>query len=231
MTTTASQRLAEGGSYAFYPKAELIAAINEGMRLFALLTLGLEQTSTWNVTASTTFFRMLTIFSDWIVPLRISTAAGAKVRPTQLDGLNSLDDGWVKKTGTPTNYIEVGADLLGLYKQPSSGGTSLTVTYARAPVAVSADGDVPEFPQEYHPLFVNYGICRVRQVEGVQEFSKAIPLLREYLEGAAQYADKVRARNLGTGYDHVPMELSTFDMSSLLKIQRPHGTKTDMVTA
>ena len=217
-----SQRLNEGanqGGPTLYPTAEITAALNEAYRFFVLLTLGLETTASWSVTANATFFHMLTIFSDWIVPLRIATSAGAKVRPARLEDLASLDPQWVASPGTPVRYAHLGADLLALYQQPASGGTTLKVTYARAPLTLSSGTDTPETPAEYSPKFVDYAIYRCRQMEGADEFGKALPLLGSFLDGAKHYAAYVRSRNRGSQYDKVPFELESFDTSQMLKLR------------
>lgn len=169
MVSLASQRLNEGATGpTYYPAAEIVAAINEGSRLLALLTLCLEKTVTWSVTANTTFFRMLTIYSDWIVPLRIADASGNKIRPARLDQLAALNPTWITSPGTPTRYASAGVDLMALYGQPAAGGTSLTVTYAYSPPLLISDADTPLFQPEYHPQLVNYAVYRLRQGEGLQ---------------------------------------------------------------
>jgi hypothetical protein len=220
-----SQRLNEGanqGGPISYPTLEIIAALNEAQRLFCLLTLGLERTTAWAAAGATTFFHMLTtnagLFADWIVPLRIATATGAKVRPSGLEELNSLDSRWVNSPGAPVRYVHVGADLVGLYQQPA-GGATLNVTYARAPVTLVNPTDVPEIPAEYHPALVDYGIYRCRQSEGGAEFEKVLPLFDGFLDAAQKYADYVRARNLGSRYDNVPFELESFDRSELMQLR------------
>jgi len=216
MVALVSSRLAEGqDGPTFYPAYEITAALNEAQRLFCLLTLGLETTAPWTVPAATTFFHMLGFFPDWIVPLRISTPAGAKVRPSRLSDLSALDSQWLASPGSPYRYAALGADLLALYQQ-SVAGTTLNVTYARAPVKLVNDADVPEIRVQYCPKLVDYGIYRLRQVEGGGEFGKALPLLGSFLDGAQHHADYVRARNKGSHYDAVPFELASFDRSDLL---------------
>lgn len=224
MVTRVSQRLAEGGTPVYYPRQEIVAALNEGSRLFALLTLGLEVTAQWTIPAAQTWFHMLGILPDWIAPLRISTASGAKVRPARVADLNALDSAWTNAPAAPdsppTRYVSLGADLVGIYKQPPAPGVAVNITYARAPGLLVSDTDVWELPVEYHPRLVDYGVYRPRQVEGAQEFEKTLPLLGSYLEGAQRYADYVRARNQGSRYDVVPFELRNLDRSRLLKLRK-----------
>jgi hypothetical protein len=227
MYSLVSARLNESanmGGPISYPTLEIIAAINEAQRFFCLLTLALEKTTSWPAAAATTFFHMLTtnsgLFADWIVPLRIAKGgSGAKVRPSGLEELNALDSQWVTSPGNVVRYAHVGADLLALYQQPP-GGSTLSVTYARGPLALEADVDVPEIPAEYHPELVKYAIYRCRQSEGGEEFAKTLPMLNEFLDAAQKYADYVRERNKGSRYDNQPFELSSFDRSQLMSLKQ-----------
>ena len=221
-----SQRLNEAAGPTFYPTAEITAALNEANRLFCLLTLGLERTIVWPVAASISFFHMLqvqlagtNIFPDWIAPLRITNSSGGKLRPSRLADLWALDSGWPATVGTPSRYCHTGADLVAINAQFASLG-SLTVTYARAPVALVYAGDVPEIPAEYHAMYVSYAIYRCRQAEGGQEFAKTLPLLEDFLGAADAYGKYIRSRNAGLGYDRQPFELSTFDRSLLTGVKQ-----------
>jgi len=223
MQALVSQRLNEGQTgYTFYPQNEITAALNEAQRFFCLLTLGLEKTAAWVIPANTTFTHMLGVFNDWIACLRITTSAGVKIRPARLEDLASLDPGWMASAAAgavpPTRYAALGADLVAVYKQPTAQVT-VNVTYARAPVALANAADVPEIPVEYAPRLVDYAIYRMRQVEGAQEFAKAMPLFHGFLDGAKNYAAYVRSRNLGSRYDKVPFEIEKFDRSKLLKLR------------
>jgi hypothetical protein len=220
MVTRVSERLNEGATGPVsYPGSEIVAALNEANRFFCLLTLALETTQPWSLDAATTFYHMLTVFPDWLVCLRMTDAAGRKVRPARIEDLTALDAGWRSAAGDPVRYCSLGADLVAIYRQPADLGTTLQVTYARAPLVMAADVDVPEIPVEHHQDLVDYGIYRVRQVEGGQEFQKALTCLDRFFKGAEHYAAYVRARNLGSRYDKTPFELERFDRSGMLKLR------------
>jgi hypothetical protein len=217
MRTRVSQRLNEGATGpVFYTANEINAALNEANRFFVLLTLGLETTANWTVPAATTFTHMLTVFSDWIAPLRIVSGTGAVIRPATLTDLAALDQGWFLSPGSPQRYVALGADFLGIYQQPATPGWVLNVTYAQAPAPLVNDTDVPAIPAEYHARLVEYGIYRCRQGEGGQEFQKSLKYFDSFLDGATHYAAYVRSRNIGSRYDKVPFELEHFDRSKLL---------------
>jgi hypothetical protein len=208
--------LNESAAPVFYPALEITAALNEAQRFFCVLTLGLEVTATWTLTGGQTFYNMLALFPDWIAPLRIMDGLGVKVRPATVADLNSLDPQWISSPGGPSRYMSLGAGFIGLYQQHVGAGF-LTVTYARAPVVMVGDGDVPEIPTEYHPCLIQYAIYRLRQVEGGIEFQKALKNFASFLSSAQHYGDYVRTyRNRGSRYDMPPFELRKYDLAALL---------------
>jgi hypothetical protein len=213
MQSRVSQRLAEGATGpVYYPSAEITAALNEALRYFCLLTLCLEKTASWTPAAG--FTRMLTVFSDWICPLRITTAAGLHVRQSTIAELSALCPGWnVSGAGAISRYLSLGSDMIAVYMQTFA---PLKVTYARSPVALALSTDVPEIPNEYHPALVSYAIYRCRQGEGGQEFLKALPYHDSFMEAAKVYAQHVRTRNRGPNYDKLPPEDNFFDRARLV---------------
>jgi hypothetical protein len=222
MTTTAisalvTARLNEGASGpTFFPSAEILAAINEGQRLWCILTLCLEKQAPLTIPANTTFLHLIPLVPDYLAPLRITDSTGAKIRPVTFGELWSLDAAWPATVGPPTRYVAAGADLVAIYRRSP---TSVTVglQYAAAPAPLTgAPGETPSIPGEYHQELTGYAIYRMRQVEGGQEFAQTLPLLDHYLQAAQEYGDYVRARNVGAGYDSLPMELASYDRSSLV---------------
>jgi hypothetical protein len=208
MQTLVSQRLNEAGAPVFYPATESANALNEADRLFTLSTLALETTVSW--TPAATFTHMLPAFGDWIAPLRITNASGQKVRPCRIRDLWALDANWTLSATPITRYAAMGADLIAVYGQ---NATTLNVTYAKAPAGMVNPTDAPATPPEYHPIYISYAIWRLRQVEGIEVLKSVIPLLEEFLAGAAEYAAFMRARNIGSGYDTLPPEFALRDRS------------------
>lgn len=206
-----------GGGY--YTRAETRAALNEGIRFFTLLTLGLEATANFPLAAATTFYHAQQTLPDWMLPLRVQLDGGAFLRPRRLEELDALDTGWQSSSGTPSHYAAMGFDFLAIYKQPTGSSNSLQVTYARAPVPLVLDTDAPEYPEDLHPAFVDYAIPRLRFREGPQEFSKSLPYLGRFMDEAKRYGNYVRARSLALRYDKQPPELERMDLSKLLKLR------------
>ncbi len=206
----------------YYTYAEALSAVNEGMRFFALLTLGIQRRVTEAITlgSGNPSLRMLTVIGDWLMPLRVTLPNGAVLRPSRLADLDALDSGWQSTTpALPSRYAALGFDFTAFYPQ-WSGPLELTFVYAAAPIAVVAGTDVPEIPPEYHPDLVDYGVYRLRFREGGQEFQKALPYFQRFLDGAKKYASFIRARNLASRYDKLPFELERADLSTLLSLSK-----------
>lgn len=199
----------------FYTYQEVLAWINTAQRVSVLLTLFLEATGTLALaTDGRPFYRMLSTFSDWLLPLRVRLSSGAKLRPDRLQNLSALDSSWTRSAGAPSRYALRGFDLLGVYQQPS-GAASLSITYARSPIVLVNPTDVPELPDEYHPTLIDAAIVLCRAKEGAQEFSKVMPLWGKYLDEMTRLGDMVRHRSRERGYDFLPVELAKLDRSRI----------------
>jgi len=107
---------------------------------------------------------------------------------------------WEANTGEPTKILMRGAWWLGLYpKAPAASGT-IKLYHTGMPAALSADGDTPGFPQEFHPALLDYAtydrLCHDRQ------FDKAMQYWQAYQQGEQKLAEYVRSR---IRMDRVPM--------------------------
>ena len=215
-------RLDDSGVY--YPANEVLWAIEEGQRVFALLTLCLERTASLTLAGGTVFYRMLTQYTDWLLPLRVRVGGlyGGKVAPARLADLDARSLTWQAEEGTPARYAHLGFDFLALHPHPAGAGTSLDVTYARCPAAMNANSTL-EIPEEYHADLIDYAIPALRAKEGGQEFQSSLKYLERFLEGAQKMGDYVRARNVAAGYDRGPFELKAFDRSKLAAAMKGKG--------
>jgi hypothetical protein len=226
------------------------AAINEGQRLFVLLSLCLEATRELVLTPGVNMHHMLTEqWTDWLVPLRVrlsndtatgqdakfdsmesdtgmfgeqaypglTTNAKPKLRPATLYQLAANDPAWINATGTPTRYGCIAWDLLFIDKKPTQSGQKLLITYARSPVPLVNDNDVPEMRDVDHECLMDYGEWRLRCNEGGQELTAAQAKLKSFLDNAKMRAQQVTARSLSLGYDRLPPELRPESRQNPLK--------------
>lgn len=200
----------------FYGLQEVLNWLNAAQRLMALFTLCLESTRTFNLQPAAAYYNMLSIYPDWLVPLRIRVANGSKLKPGRLSDFAALDSTWNSSPGYPSRYALLGFDLLAVYQQPV-GAVQATLTFARSPVTLFSPGDQPEIPAAYHPALIDGAIPLLRSKEGGQEWQKVLPLWDRFLDACTNLGDNVRARNKEQAYDHLPMEIRRFDRSKMLK--------------
>lgn len=193
--------------------AEVLAAINEGQELFALLTLCIERTVSVTLTAGAAWGDVRSVLGDFLCPLQIAVA-GTKVRPATLAELDAWNSDWQATAGTPERYATLGFNLFAVTPHPAID-TAASFTYAAAPVALVGD-DFPEIPEEYHPALIDYGVYRVRLKEGAQGLKRGMANLQRFLESARECGDYVRARSRAARYDTLPFELALFDRSRLI---------------
>ncbi len=210
-----------GAANAHYTRGEILVAVNQVYRLMCFLTLTLETTVTFSLTAATPFFKMLDTYADWILPLRIRSA-GVKILPERLVDLAALDSSWSVTAGTPERYAVLGFDLLCLYKQPASD-TPAEIVYARTPALLADDANEPETMVEYHQALIDGAIPLLRIKEGAQEWQKTLYLWDRYMDAVKDLADYVRHRNREQGYDFLPVELALFDRSKVPMEVIPNG--------
>ena len=198
-----------------YPEPVLLRALNEAQRLFCLMTLCLETTTTFTLTPNTAFYHMRAALTDWIKPRRIWNSNGQQVRAGTLSDLDAASPTWQTSSGPPVRYAHLGLDLLALYQQPAFADT-LTITYAHAPALMVSPTDVPQIQENSHFALPNYAAYAVRQAEGAQEFSKFLGYFGDFLDEAQRVAALVRAKNKDLGYEMAPFELEHADRSRLV---------------
>jgi hypothetical protein len=227
----------------FYSRADCLAALNEGQRLLAALTLAIERRGILELAPGTAWYATQDAFPGFLVPLRVQVSAGAtagakfdtsvadsamwdqaqvdgapprRVRPAMLGDLDAESDAWETAAGAPQRYGTIGWSLLYFSSAPQEAGTRAFVQYAGLAAELVRDGDVPEFPEEYHADLVDYAAVALRVREGAQELAKAMPRLQRFFASAQKLAEYTRARSTAARYDTVPFELRAGDLAGLM---------------
>jgi hypothetical protein len=200
-------------SPASFTAAEVLAAINEGQELASLLTLCIERVATLAIPGVSPFFQIRGTLPDFLVPLRLSIA-GVRIRPATLANLDAQDAAWQATPGTPTRYLALGCNLLGVTPQPATWMDSELI-YAAAPHALLS-GSTPEMPEAYHQSLIDYGCYRVKLKEGGQGLQRGLAYFHRYLDDMTRLGDFVRAKSRAANNDTLPFELALFDRSRLI---------------
>lgn len=197
---------------------EILAAINAGQELAALMTLCLETTGPYTLFAGAAFSGLRATFPDILLPLRVVGPDG-RMRPSTLAELDAGNDQWQSTPGNPSRYVAMGFNFFAVTPQPAAD-VSIQVTYARSPAQLVADA-APEIPERFHPALVHYGVYRIRLKEGGQALQRGVIALHRFLDEMTELGDYVRARSRAARYDVLPFELRLFDRARLIeKLQK-----------
>lgn len=189
--------------------AEVLAAVNEGYQLAALLTLCFEKTADFTLTDC--WYTVRDTLTDFIVPLRLSVS-GVRLRPSTLAELDALNPAWQATGGSAARYATLGCNLLAVTPQAR---VTASFTYAYSPAALLST-DTPLLPPAFHPDLVEFGVYRCRLKEGAQQLARGLGNLNTFLDSMTKLGDYMRARSLAARYDVQPMELKLFDRSKLV---------------
>jgi hypothetical protein len=189
-----------GGTYA----PDALGALNEGQRLFALLSLCLEKTVAFPLTAGTLAYNLLgpaanSLFADLLVVRRVYNSEGRQLRPATIAELQALDANWQATPGVPARYVVRGLDWLAVYPQPPAAD-ALLIVYACCPVPLAA-ASTPQIRSASQYALVNYGACALRTPEGGQEQEKFKGYFAEFLAEAQRTGELVRMRNRDSGFE------------------------------
>lgn len=205
----------DSASPVYYTEDTAKAALNEAQRLFALLTLCYEVTVQLPLAKESPWTSVRTAYPNIMVPLWVGIG-GRKLRPRSLRELDALDEDWQSTTGTAEAYCFLGAtEILSVYKQPVDDST-LTIVGASVPPQLIADSDEPVVPVEYHNALVDYGVVRLRAMEGGNELLSEAWRLDRFLDAVAAQGNYTRGRSRSKRYDVRPFEMERFDRAAFL---------------
>ena len=118
------------------------------------------------------------------------TTNDVKLMEVSLSALRSMDPG-DDSSGTPTHYAvrQTGASTIKVRLYPIPSGTdTLDVDIVSAVTDLSADGDIPVFPSEFHPVLSTYArMCEYEKMDdtryalAAKEYANLARQLRFYL--------------------------------------------------
>jgi len=109
--------------------------------------------------------------AEYQVPSNILTLHSVKFQGRKLTGLSQTEadefqaDGSAVPTGIPTHFWLFG-NVLTLYPTPNlNDPNDLLVQYTRTPTEVTAVGNTPELPAQYHNRIVEYCIAQAAELD------------------------------------------------------------------
>jgi hypothetical protein len=105
-----------------------------------------------------------------------------KLGRTDVRALSQIDPWFLKRSGDPTRYFEVGHTIIGIDRAPSQDGQILEMTCAAIPKAVANDGDPVKLRDVFRRSAVNYAVSEFYASRGDAERAK--DYLQRYVDSA-----------------------------------------------
>ena len=150
--------------------ADIMRWINDAQREIAANNDLLQATATSNIVAGTDQYNLPTD----VLTLRSVRYNGRRLALMTADeAANYVNQDTAKSSGEPTAYSLWGLKI-DLYPTPAAalvGG--LSVAYTKIPTQVTALGDTPELPQQYHGRIVEYCLAQAHELDDNMESYQA----------------------------------------------------------
>lgn len=103
-----------------------------------------------------------------------------RLAQTDLIRLRSEDPGWLRRSGPPQEYFQVGANVIGLDSSPSSSSDLLELRCVVIPAPYTRDTDHPALREEFKWAAVNYAVSEYWVSRG--DATSAVRHLQIYTE-------------------------------------------------
>ncbi len=148
----------------FWTVAQVKEAINKGQREISDATEWYETSDTIALTASQYVYDLTDAVAG-LSPLPLSVKACRNdqtlrwMRPTTVRELDTAGlQRWETSVGEPDMFAIRGLYWLQFERAVSSTAGTVTVFYSALPADLSANGDTPAFPQEFHLALVDFAL-------------------------------------------------------------------------
>lgn len=189
-------RLAENSSSpTFWSRDEVKAALNDGYEEISDATEWYERNQVINLLSNRTYYDLRSVLSadTFLTPKRcLNSQTDRWLTPTSIRDMDTqLYRRWEVITVTePERMFQRGLWWLGVFPQKGADSGTLRFYFTAIPPPLSADGDEPGFPEEFHYGLIEYAIGDLLGQEA--ESGKAIGKWGEYLgfeAGLGSYVD------------------------------------------
>lgn len=201
MQTEVFRRLEESSSSPVYwALAQVKEALNDAYFDISDVTEWAETSETDNLTTSNNY-DLSSILSN--TPLTVkgvfNTQTNRWLTPSSVQQWERDNLRWEDEAAEPDEFTIAGLWWLRVRPHAAAASGTFTTHYTYVPAALSADGDTPAFPGEFHPGLVSYAVydllCQERETDKALKFYAEYLLhregLRRYVQDRASF-DRVR---------------------------------------
>lgn len=178
LKTEVFRRLEENSvSPVYFSPDDVGDAINEGFEELSDATEWYETNNPVNLAVDTIYYSLSSL--NILTPKQAYNNQNNRWMVwTTVDRLDGRYRRWEAAGGEPDWIFTRGVWHLGTFPVPQAAGGTLTLYHTAMPTLLSADGDTPGFPQEFHYALVDYALYDLLCQEA--EVAKALKFWERY---------------------------------------------------
>jgi len=163
--------------------AQIRASLNDAIQELCMVTGSYRRTYNLSLLASRQFYRIApqNDFLGWIVGVW-DRSQHRRLERTDVLAISAQDGWWMKRTGPPLQYLQLGLTHLGIYMAPSAQGVTLEIDCVMIPKPYSDDTAPIRLRDNYQRAAVYYAVSEFYASRG--DAKRAQEYLERYLEMA-----------------------------------------------
>lgn len=167
-------------------------SLNDGIQELCMITGSYRRMYLLPLYADRQFYRMgwEADYFGWVVEAW-DRRRGKRLEQTDPFRLTKENAYWMKDSGNPDEYMQIGSDIFGVYRKPSSNGVVLELTSVCIPKPYTVDTDPVKLRDQFQRAAVYYAVCEFFASRG--DARRATEYFDKYIETAGLMSINPRA--------------------------------------
>ena len=163
--------------------AQIRASLNDAVQELCMLTGSYRRTYNLSLLASRQFYRLApqNDYLGWIVGVW-DRSQKRRLDRTDVLAISAQDGWWMKRTGPPLQYMQLGLTHIGIYMAPSTNGVVLEIDCVMIPKPYTDDTASVRLRDNYQRAAVYYAVSEFYASRG--DARRGQEYLERYLETA-----------------------------------------------
>lgn len=161
--------------------AQIRASLNDAIQELCMVTGSYRRTYNLSLLASRQFYRLApqNDYLGWIVSVW-DRSQKRRLERTDVLAISAHDGWWMKRTGPPLQYMQLGLTHIGIYMAPSANGIVLEIDCVMIPKAYTGELSQVRLRDNYQRAAVYYAVSEFYASRG--DAARAGDYLSRYLE-------------------------------------------------
>ena len=163
--------------------AQIRASINDAIQELCMITGSYRRTYNLSLLANRQFYRLApqNDYLGWIVGAW-DQSQKRRLERTDLLAMSATDGWWMKRTGPPLRYLQLGLNHVGIYMAPSTNGVVLALDCVMIPKPYADDAAPVKLRNNFQRAAIYYAVSEFYASRG--DAKRATEYLTRYLDTA-----------------------------------------------